>query len=625
MQPNEVLERATWLIKSQAERVDLQTEMLRAFQLDWNNDALRGKPDWVQEIRDPQPFNALQWLVDVLAHDEPQIKIEVPEGALPMSMQEAEAFLGQDPMMQEMMGDMDGGGEGIRGQNRQKAQELGDKLERIAKEVFAQNDLRLPTSLQRDELYASLVMGMVVNKTGDMRYNSQKWQKYVGQKRGASPFYIRSQNPANVYFEYDEYGLCEVFHRYLRPLKEVVRVYGGSVLGLDSVKAIEANGQVLFAEYWTHDTRATWVEQIYTSGSDAGYDNYFTAEQVQGGYWLQKPADNKLGFIPYSVKIARGTSIFNRNNMVYPHLYAGWKSKLFTRNNLFFTVAASLAFMLVNPQMIQETDTPEAPVQLDFSRPNVVGVRKGDKITQLPIAITPEFEKVMTLFAQKMEESTVSKVVAGQSPGGVTAAAGINLLIGGGKLTISSVQKALQEVRASTVQTIFDYVRVFPNFAEDGEGAGLEMYARGALQQLGADSLPERMDINVSYQPFLPQDKALAVQTWLTPLLQKVISSDYFLEQVGVQDVVTLREQIEADKDREQADQLYQQQVQAALQQSQQPVMPQEGAPPTGMGGEQTQEQVVGQASANPLPDNANPANELNDMFNAMQNPMQEQ
>lgn len=635
MTPEEVLERASWLAKTQADRVRLQEDLQNLFEISFNDDALKNKPDWVQEIKDPQPFNAVQWLVDVLAHDEPSYKIEVPEGALPMQMPPmgggmmGVGGMGVDPM-QEML--MDAGAMGQGGDDINARADMADLLERTATEVFRENDLRLPTSLQRDELYAGFISGMIVNKIGDLRLNGGKWNKYQQGRRGASPFFIKSINPAQVYFEYDEYGVCEVYHRYMRPLREVVRLYGAKAVELQNVKADNANGMVLFCEYWTEETRAAWIQQINFYGAS---ENYVSTSSNYGentsGFFVTSPTENALGFIPYSLKIARGTTLFNRQSPVYPHLYAGHKSKLFLRNNLFFTVAASLAFMLVNPQWVQETDTPENVAQLDFSRPAVHGVRRGDKITPLDMRITPEFQNVMTLFAQKIEESTVSKVVAGQSPGGVTAASAINQLIGGGKLTVSSVQKAIEEVRAGTVRKIFDYVRAFPQFAGDGEKTQLDLYVANKFVTLDPQTMPERLNIRVNYEPFLPQDKAMAMQTWLTPFMQGLVSSDYFYEQVGVQDVVTMRQQIEADKDRQMADQQFQQQMQPQMQGQGAPNqsgMTENGGTPEavpGMEGAQMQDMVVGQPSLNPQPAAQNPANALNAMFNAIQNPNQPQ
>lgn len=634
MTPEEVLERASWLAKTQADRVKLQEELQGLFEITFNDEALRGKPDWVMELKDPQPFNAVQWLVDVLAHDEPSYKIEVPEGALPLAIPPmgggmmGVGGMGVDPM-QEML--MDAGEMGQGGDDINARADMADLLERTATEVFRENDLRLPTSLQRDELYAGFVSGMIVNKVGDLRLNGGKWNKYQQTKRGASPFFIKSINPAQVYFEYDEYGVCEVYHRYMRPLREVVRLYGAKAVELQNVKADNANGMVLFCEYWTEETRAAWIQQINFYGAS---ENYVSTSSNYGentsGFFVTSPTENALGFIPYSLKIARGTTLFNRQSPVYPHLYAGHKSKLFLRNNLFFTVAASLAFMLVNPQWVQETDTPENVAQLDFSRPAVHGVRRGDKITPLDMRITPEFQNVMTLFAQKIEESTVSKVVAGQSPGGVTAASAINQLIGGGKLTVSSVQKAIEEVRAGTVRKIFDYVRAFPQFAGDGEKTQLDMYVQDKFLTLDPASMPERLNIRVNYEPFLPQDKALAMQTWLTPFMQGLISSDFFYEQVGVQDVVTMRQQIDGDKDRQMADQQFQQQMMPQPMEGDpnQSGMTANGGTPEavpGMEGAQNQDMVIGQPSLNPQPAAQNPANALNAMFNAIQNPNQPQ
>ncbi len=668
MSPEEALERASWLVRSQSTRTTMQEELQKVFQLDWNDDALINKPPWVQEVKDPQPFNSMQWLVDVLAHDEPQVQIEIPEGAMPQALppmgmsgmlqggQGGQGGMGMSGMsppmmsgisgmspspmdpMQQMLGGM---GMGMPMQDEMPEQESGadyaDKLENMVKAWFKENDRRSATSLQRDELYAGFVNGMIVDKVGDLRLGAGKhWDKYVAQNRGASPFVIKSQNPAQVYFEFDDYGLCEVVHRYLRPLSQVKRIYG-NVEGLVGVKAQDAvTGFALFTEYWTKDTTAKWLEQIEYSGyGDENYRTTGTTEQITG-YFLEQPHDNDLGFIPYSIKIARGTGVFHRQNMVYPHLYAGHKSKLFLRQNLLMTVQATLAFMFANPVYLEETDTPEAPTKLDFSRPGVVGVAKGNKITQFEFNMTPEFQNVAQLFQAKIEESTVSKVVAGQSPGGVTAAAGINLLIGGGKLTVSPVQSALGEVRAGAIHNIFEYIRAYPTFAENEGRKGLEMYLKGGFEEIDPASLPERMDISVQYNAMLPQDKALAVQTWLTPLMQGLISSDLFYKETGIQDVVTLRQQIQKDKDRVLADQQFQQQmlppVDPATGQPMDPSAMQnpqggendQGSPEAqpGMPGVQAQDAVVNGPTSNPQPTAANPANALNTIFNSLQNPM---
>lgn len=616
MSPELVLERAQWLIRSQAKRVELQEEMSKLFRLDWNDGALAHKPDWVMEIKDPQPFNSMQWLVDVLAHDEPTYRIEIPEEAM---------LPGAGTMIGDVMGSMGGAVPGMGG--GQSAADLADRLESMVKEVYRANDERQATSMQRDELYSAFVQGMIVNKIADLRL-SPKWGKYAIANEGASPFYLKAVTPSQIYYEYDEYGVCEVMHRYMRPLKEVVRLYGGSAVGLSNVKADAADGMVRFCEYWTEEVTAKWIEQIYYQGDVD--ENYFTNETISGGYFVEKPKANVLGFIPYNIKVARGSAIFNRTEQIYPHLYAIHKSKLSLRNNLFFTVAATLAFMLVNPQWTQETNTPENPVQLDFSRPAVHGIRPGEKITPLEMRITPEFKEVMTLFTQRIEESTVSKVVAGQSPGGVTAASGINLLMGGGKLTVSGVQKAMGEVRSGAVQNILRYIRVFPQFA-GADSSMLRMYSGARTLDIDPAGLPGRISVMVKYEPFMPQDKALAVQTWLTPLLHKLISSDFFYEQVGVTDSVTLRRQIEQDKNRELADMQFQQQMAMPTQDPNAQAQGQ-GTPPAGeemgqgamaedMGmGEQPLEQVA----PNPQVNEANPATMLNQMMAAIENPMSE-
>jgi hypothetical protein len=146
------------------------------------------------------------------------------------------------------------------------------------------------------------------------------------------------------------------------------------------------------------------------------------------------------------------------------------------------------------------------------------------------------------------------------------------------------------------------------------------------------------MDIDVKYQAFLPQDKALAMQTFLTPVMQGILSSDFLYQQIGVQDVVTLRKQIDEDKTRALADKQVEQQVMAPPPaQSQDPNA--QGGVGAALGGDNPnsqaqadqaavapdgslQNQQVDQAGLNPMVPQANPANALNASFNAIQNPM---
>jgi hypothetical protein len=187
-------------------------------------------------------------------------------------------------------------------------------------------------------------------------------------------------------------------------------------------------------------------------------------------------------------------------------------------------------------------------------------------------------------------------------------------------LTVSGVQKAMGEVRAGATEKIVQYMKMYGQFAPT-EDPTLEMVSGGKFNQIDPNSLPERMDIRVNYMPFMPQDKALAVQTWMQPLLQKLVSSDFFYEQTGVQDVVTLRRQIQQDKDRELADVQFQQQLQ--MQQMQEAAEMGQVLP--GQEGEQTEtvgEQAVEQPTPNPQVAEENPAAMLNEMANAIADPM---
>lgn len=620
----DILDRANAMVKAGEARVEMQNALQSIFQLEWDEKFLSAKPAWVQETRDPTAFNAIQSMVDVLAVNEPTVTIEIPRdavndienqpdqinenapGAMPdaLTMQTDQMpMMGAPGMSDPMMGDpsMMGGGDGMQspammggmmgggalppmmhpptggtmpgggdsedplgmmtpqGEGAMTPDKLAEILEGVVRLAHRQNDSRREFSFQRDLLYSLFISGQAAVKVADLRLTNLWKDDKRNSLYGKSPFVIKPLPPQNVYYEFDELGLAAVLQREVRTLREMRAKYKAKLD--DSSFKGSGDERVVYAEWWTRERTCKWIERSIKIDTKitGGVDNELL---------LESPRENSLGFIPYVVRTGRGTSLFEKNQ-VLPSLYAGYKSKMFYRSNLFLTVISSLAFAMANPQWLHKNGTGEKPLVIDFSGPQTYPLAQDESIERLEVALPGDLYQVFQLISGKVEESTVSKILMGQGNFGAhIAASAINLMVQGGKLTIFPIQQAAQETYAAIAQMIFDYVKVYDQFAPDEateeadtgaetEGAptlaktvkknGLQLVLASKAQTIVPDMIPDYLDISYELKADLPQDK-IAILNSALQALGKLISKETAWDWIGLEDKAKEQERLDQDQ-----------------------------------------------------------------------------
>jgi hypothetical protein len=554
----ELLDHANSLIERDEKKNEIQAKMLKLHRLEWGEN-LWSKPENIRETRDTHPWDAVRTSVDILSVHEPTITIELPreepkaEPVEPMGMPD----MGMPPMggmdggMLDPMAEMEGiagaafGEElastptiqGMAGEAPEGSEynptEIGETLEGVVRKSLQDNDQRRKSPLLRDFLVSTFVFDEIVAKVADMRVSPQ-WNKLPARLKRMSPFKINACLPMTVHAEWDDFGLAAVLHRYKRSLREVQRDYGNVS---ESVKMFEGDpeGNVIFCEWWTRDEMCQWIEK---SGVKH-HEKQEYGEKTENEQLITPLQPHDYGFVPYVIATGSGSSMFDgTEEQIAPLLYGGWKSNTFYRSNLFLSIAASLAFAESNPKWVYGSETGEKSFDLNFNFPEVIPTKTGETVDRLEVGVNEDVYKMLQEFTSRSERTTISTVAAGQVPQGVSAAAAINLLVQGTKLTIVPAQNAVGKVYSGIAHMLFDYIKAY------GE-SDVKIMLRQSVQAIDPAKIPDWVDVKVTLRADLPQDKALLYNVAMGAVKQGFISQETGWDLVGIEDKVKERERLD--------------------------------------------------------------------------------
>lgn len=543
---DDIHKRAQALVDAQKERIDLQRQMQSIFLLEWDFPNAHQNP-WIMPTVDPQPHNAIRWLVDVLSTSDPQWDLKIPEEALSTDSTGGPSKKAVERAAWRRLADW------VKqlGKAKEPPEKQAEIYENILRYIFAQNDQRQDRRLVRDVLLNLFVTDQAVVKCIDLRLTAD-WKRINGLIRQPSasvhpersPFLFKSVPPTEVYYEYDDFGLAAVLHRYVRPMRQVKSMYGDIAIQ-DAMPVQDENGNVMFAEFWTREEKFAWIERTTT---DVETDKRID-ETVQKQNILDE-SENTLGFIPFVIKTANGSSLAGAE--VLPTNYAGAKSNIFHRANLFLTVTSSLAFRRANPQYKRLNVPPGTPpMKLDYTQPNVYDLPPGQDIQELQEHLDEDLYRVMQVIMQKSDESTAPKALVGQAPGGVTAAAAFNMIIEGGKLILLPVQEAAKKLYRALGQMTFDYIRAYAEMeGVSTDDAALEIWTNNGQSKIEPEAVPAWMDIGVRIEPDLPKDRIALWNMAVQAYAAHMIPLDYAWDVMGVKDKNRMRELLEEESGR---------------------------------------------------------------------------
>lgn len=307
----------------------------------------------------------------------------------------------------------------------------------------------------------------------------------------------------------------------------------------------DQNRNCVWCEIWTRDEWCAWIQAVT---DELTVDQTRDAEKFA---MVQEPKANALAFIPFCMRTARGTRLFDDpTDQLFPMLYAGVKSKLFKRANLFLTVLSTLAFGQANQQWIHETDNIEnASLEFNFNEPTIHHVPKGDKVTPLLMPVNQPLVEVYKMIMEKEEEATIPRALSGQIPGGWggSAASFLNMVIQTGKLEVVPVQVSVSETYIQMAEQTLDYLKAYAQLP-GRENAGLEFYAGGELFTLAPDELPGYMDIQCQLKASLPQDKKLLFDIAMQAHRELFLDLESAWEIAEIEDKNKVRERLDKEK-----------------------------------------------------------------------------
>lgn len=623
----DILEHANALIERDEQKNKAQEEMLRLHRLEWGEE-ISTKPENIRETRDTTPFDAVNRSVDILSVTQPTIKVELPREQPKDEDEEPAAEMGspdlmgmgEDPLQELGMIASDAFSQPLEQQATADVEpeynptELSETLEGVARNALKHNDERRKSALLRDFLYSAFLFDEVVAKVADLRMSPQ-WDKAPASFRTRSPFAVKACLPMTVHTEWDEFGLAGVLQRYKRPLREIKNQYGDINA---AVKLFESDpeGNVIYCEWWTRDKMCRWIERSGVKHTERT-DN---TQKTENELLLDAVQENTLGFIPFVMRTGRGSQLFEMSEeQISPLLYGGAKSKIFYRSNLFLSVVATLASAMANPKWIVASDSGEKTIDLNFNYPEVIPVGKGEEPKRLDVGVNKDLYEMLREMSGRSELTTISSVASGAVPQGVSAAAAINLLVQGTKLTIVPAQNAVGEVYQGITQMMFDYIKAY------GE-SDLKIMVKSGVRTVDPAQIPAWLDVSVTLRADLPQDKALLYNVAVNAWKQGFISRETGWDMVGIDDKSKEQERIDQEIQDATPEEMQQGKVSAPAQQAltaemqaQQQAQQQGEA---GIGDATTQAQSEGLPFAM-NPQASNPVlDSMNAQQNAISNPM---
>jgi hypothetical protein len=503
---------------------------------------------WVKETIDPDPRNKADGVIRLLTATDPQFSVPYDK-------------------------------------NKQGAKEQSSQIENWANQIY-----QASCRVQRIRLNVDIVRSLVVYgeshvgiySTAAMLAKSKTDKKRIEAVNKKTPLLFSALKPRSGYPLMDQFGLRAYYREVKMRAADIISQYGK--VAEDQLAKYKPTDPLTLSEYWDNETMSVWVENAV----------------------LVEPQDHGLPCIPFAVRVAEGSEMFNEADQQtrQPFLYTHWKSHLWERQNLALTVAASMTFAVgTMPLLVLHQNTPDDEVSVDTSGPlNVTIVPPGAKLdTFAKQVIDPSLTQLSSTIDQKVDESTIYGQSLGEPLGNNAPYSMVSLLHQAGRLPLVPYQLAAEEVLADAIQIGLQLLK------EEGGSY------KGGEKSLTYKSIPDDTEIVCTMDIGLPQDMRenvmIAQQVTASGLASKRWARENFM-QIGQSDDME-KEIFQEKMDEFMLQQELQRQLQQQMQQQQSmqaqqmpPEMAQQGMPPEMMG-QQSPEMMGGMMQGMPNPQQA--------------------
>jgi hypothetical protein len=293
------------------------------------------------------------------------------------------------------------------------------------------------------------------------------------------PYTIDVIDPATVYPEYGAFGLRSVLRRYMRPMWQV-REFWGTKADPAGGSKIDDITLVEFNDYWDAENRVVWVK---------GTDPIINEE-------------HGLPFIPFVSTIVTGSGMFQEPvEQRLPLLYALWKGEWWHRQNLSYTLLYTTMTILGNGSWVSKTENGTG-IKIDLTQPaQEIPLKLGETIEPLGLQLLPnEITVAMDLASSKMSESTLPRVVFGESPSKTMSYSSLNMLSQGGRLPLVPIERQVGAALSEAFEIILQWIA----YAKDE----INLWSPDKQPDLSYMEInPDHLEVGVTLKADIPQDK----------------------------------------------------------------------------------------------------------------------
>lgn len=378
-----------------------------------------------------------------------------------------------------------------------------DKIEDLMKQILRASGESLRARIEDDASLDAVLFGPVVMyheslddllEVADKPYKKRQLEEI----KKKTPVLIRVLNAEQSYPEWGDYGQIGHVWKYT--------VKGVALKDRWGVEADPAKDYTVY-DYWDYENRLVWADNI-------------TEVLYAGPHGMDE--------IPVVVRYAGGTSLFNEpDKQLNSFLYAKAKSRLDKRENAVLTsiaTAINTRGMLGPLLAIDPENVPES-IRVDFSNPGVRTIIA--KATQVDDkAVDPVMFQWLSKLEDLSGQSTVYKQTLGENINAGTFS-GLAMLSSAGKLPLVDPQRAIEQA----------FTDVFKHICRRIKSGDI------TTEGISAQDIPDKLDIEVSLQPKLPQDQLRNSQ--IAQGLGDLVSDEWkHTELLNVSDSSVMRKQV---------------------------------------------------------------------------------
>ncbi len=285
---------------------------------------------------------------------------------------------------------------------------------------------------------------------------------YLTKVSKRSPFLIRAINPEESYIERDEGMITMHVWKY--------KLLGSKLKSRWGVSKATASTEYTIWDVFTPEYHIVWADGISEDLIAVGHD---------------------LNCVPVASGTAGGTELFHKpEERINSFLYAKAKANLDKRENMVLTAIMTQIKRkgLLGPHFWIDPDN--APEEITVTYENGMTFSRGKVTATNDKIIDPIVMQVKGLLDELSGESTIRGAAMGENAQGVGTFSGLAMLSSAGKLPMIDSQRALQ----SAFRDIF--LHILYRIKTEGIPNTL----------IQPNDIPENIDIEVTFNPKLPQD-----------------------------------------------------------------------------------------------------------------------